>query len=65
MQMACRIIGSWCGEEGLSVNPKKTGMVLFKRRRNIQDLNVLALSSEPPRQAQEVKCSGVILDLKL
>ena len=33
MQMACRIIERWCEGTGLSVNPRKTEMILYTRRR--------------------------------
>ena len=36
MQMACRIIEGWSEETGLSVNPSKTEMILFTKRRNLE-----------------------------
>src|SRR5262249_33989413 len=39
MSRAFRLVEKWCKETGLSVNPQKTGLVLFTRRRKIRALN--------------------------
>ena len=35
MQWALSTIGTWCNEVGLSVNPVKTGLVAFTRKRKL------------------------------
>ena len=34
IQWALGTVEAWCGEHGLSVNPDKTGLVVFTRKRN-------------------------------
>lgn len=35
MQEALRVVENWCGEQHLSVNPRKTEMMLFTNRRKL------------------------------
>jgi hypothetical protein len=36
MQMALGIVEKWCSGVGLSVNPDKTGLVAFTRKRKLE-----------------------------
>lgn len=33
-----KTVQKWCTREGLAVNPTKTSMIVFNRRRNLQQL---------------------------
>ena len=35
MQRACRVIEEWCTENGLTVNPTKTELILFTKRKKL------------------------------
>ena len=65
MQMACRIIERWCEETGLSVNPSKTEMILFAKRRNLEDFREPTLYGRPLTRLTRVKYLGITLDDKL
>ena len=39
IQWALGIVEAWCVELGLSVNPDKTGLVAFTRKRKLPGLN--------------------------
>nr|CAH7756691.1 unnamed protein product [Callosobruchus chinensis] len=65
MQMACRIVQGWCTETGLSVNPTKTELVLFSRRRKLEGFRAPTMYGRPLALSREVKYLGVILDSKL
>ena len=64
MQTALNIVWRWCTRNGLSVNPQKTVLVPFTRRRKLE-LNRLFLGDEQIELQDQVKYLGVILDSKL
>jgi hypothetical protein len=65
MQWALITVETWCNEVGLSVNPDKTRLIAFTRKRKLQGF------SEPPffgvtlGLSGSVKYLGVILDSRL
>jgi hypothetical protein len=62
MQWALLTVETWCNEVGLSVNPGKTGLVAFTRKRKLQGF------FEPQFfgvKLRSVKYLGVILDSRL
>ena len=64
MQNALNYTHSWCIKEGMNINPSKTTIVPFTRRRNTS-LRVLHLDKKPLEFAEEVKYLGLTLDRKL
>lgn len=65
MQHAFRIVQRWCLAEQLTVNPAKTSIVAFTRKRNLGRLRAPSLFRERVPFRDEVKYLGVILDKKL
>lgn len=65
MQTALNRVQKWCQDRGLSVNPSKTEMVLFTRKRNVQDLVAPDFFGRSLRLTNQVKYLGVTLDSKL
>jgi hypothetical protein len=65
MQRACGVIEEWCMENGLTVNPTKTELILFTKRRKLGRYRLPQMYNEPLVLRQEVKYLGVILDSKL
>jgi len=60
------IVESWCRDKGLKVNPKKTELVLFSRRRTGSNLvGKFKLFNVQLELSTQVKYLGVILDGKL
>jgi hypothetical protein len=55
----------WCSEVGLSVNPDKTGLVAFTRKRKLQGFFEQWLSGVKLSLSGSVKYLGVILDSRL
>jgi len=53
---------AWCDELGLSVNPDKTGLVAFTRRRELPGLFELHLFGMTLQCSMSVKYLGLILD---
>lgn len=64
-QRALRTVERWCIKHGLAVNPDKTELVLFTRKRRIEGFTYPLLFGTPLRTAGKVKYLGVILDAKL
>jgi len=62
MQRAFRLVEEWCEESGLSVNPDKTGLVLFTTRRKVSVFGMPVLFGKRLVLADKVKYLGVILD---
>jgi hypothetical protein len=60
MQWALSTIERWCNVVGLSINPDKTGLVAFTRKRKLQGL--FELFGVTLRLSRSVKYLGVILD---
>lgn len=65
MQNALRIVESWCNENSLSVNPRKTEMILFTRKYKVENLRAPSLYNVELKLSSEVKYLGVIIDRKL
>ena len=65
MQVALRSIEKWCEDHSLSVNPKKTEMVLFTRKRKLPDLKAPELFKTKRNFSTEVKYLGITFDKKL
>jgi hypothetical protein len=65
MQWALSTIETWCNEVGLSVNPDKTGLVAFTRKRKLQGLFKPRLFGVPLRLSRSVKHLGVTLNSQL
>lgn len=64
MQDALDITGRWCKKEGLSINPAKTTIIPFTRKRAI-DIPTLNIEGVEVPLKEEVKYLGVTLDKKL
>ena len=43
MQWAIHTVETWCGETGLSVNPDKTELVVFRRKKKLNSLDLFLL----------------------
>ena len=65
MQWALSTVEIWCNEVGLSVNPDKTGLVAFTRKKKLQGLFEPQLFGVKLRLSRSVKYLGVILDSRL
>ncbi|XP_039758880.1 uncharacterized protein LOC120632909 [Pararge aegeria] len=65
MQRALRLIERWCKENDLSVNPKKTQLVLFTNKRKPDIPKLPTLFNTSLTLSNEVKYLGVTLDSKL
>ena len=65
MQRIFRVVGKWCRESGLSVNPDKTGLILFTKKRVISAFSRPKLFGKQLVMTNKVKYLGVILDSKL
>lgn len=65
MQTALRSTEQWCTEHSLSINPTKTEMVLFTRKRKVEVRRAPTLFQTPLTFSDEVKYLGVIFDKKL
>jgi hypothetical protein len=63
-QIALSEVHKWCLREGLSVNPSKTIIVPFTRRRSVK-LMPPVLNENTINFSTEVKYLGLILDRKL
>ena len=64
-QRALNLVSRWCKEIGLSVNPAKTELVRFTRRRKLIGWKVVTFREIAIRPTEKVKHLGVILDAKL
>lgn len=64
-QIALDKIDSWCTTNGLSVNPHKTGLVLFTKKRTMTGLSLPVLKGVTIPLSTEVKYLGLTLDSKL
>lgn len=51
----------WCNNHSLSVNPAKTTMVAFTRKKNIE-VSLVTFYGQTLQCSREVKYLGVILD---
>jgi hypothetical protein len=65
MQGALKIVEDWCNVEDLIVNPRKTALIPFTRKRRDKNITTPILFGERLAVLREVKYLGVILDDKL
>jgi len=65
MQAALQLVEGWCTANSLSVNPSKTELVLFTRKRKTEALKLPALFGINLQLSKEVKYLGITLDQKL
>uniref|UniRef100_A0A1B6KRF7 RNase H type-1 domain-containing protein n=1 Tax=Graphocephala atropunctata TaxID=36148 RepID=A0A1B6KRF7_9HEMI len=65
MNVGLRCIHSWCLGEGLNVNPSKTVVVPFTRKKNLEPLSRLTLGTTKLEISKTVKYLGLTLDHKL
>jgi hypothetical protein len=62
LQTALHTVQQWCERSKLSINPNKTVVILFTRRRNIKGLKEPILFGEKIQLSSEVKYIGITLD---
>lgn len=65
MQRAFETVELWCGRHGLSVNPSKTNLVLFTRKRKLGVFELPRLYNQRLEFATSVKYLGIHLDKNL
>jgi hypothetical protein len=65
MQWDLESVGDWCDGHGLTVNPYKTGLVAFTRRRKLPGFFEPRLYGTTMRLSESNKYLGVILEAKL
>jgi len=65
IQWALHTAEVWCGRLGLSVNPDKTGLVAFTRKRKLTGFFEPRLFGKTLQLSRSVKYLGVILDSRL
>ena len=65
IQWALHTFELWCGGLGLSVNPDKTGLVAFTRKRKLTGFFEPRLFGKTLQRSMSVECLGVILDSRL
>ena len=65
MNDSLRHVTNWCQREGLSINPSKTVVVPFTRKKNLESLSRLRIGSTQLEVSATVKYLGLTLDSKL
>jgi hypothetical protein len=55
-------VEEWCGEHGLTVNPGKTGLIAFTRKRKLSGLFQPKFFGITLQRSRSIKYLGVILD---
>ena len=65
LQVALNIVSRWCVGIGLNINPKKSTIVAFTRRRSRARLQKPTLFGETIEYSKEVKYLGLTIDEKL
>ena len=65
IQWALHTVEEWCGSLGLSVNPDKTGLVAFTRKRKLPGFFEPRLFGKILQRSMSIKYLGVILDSRL
>jgi hypothetical protein len=65
MQRALNCVQNWCGGIGLNVNADKTSMVLFTKRRSLEDFFAPRLFDTELILNNQVKYLGVIVNSEL
>lgn len=58
-QVALCTVSEWCKEVGLGVNPRKTDLVVFTKRRNLSGFIAPSLSGIPLTRGEKVKYLGI------
>jgi len=64
-QDGLKLIETWCKKHSLSINPDKTEMVLFTRKRSLSGLKPTEIFKGKLNFSEEVKYLGITLDRKL
>lgn len=64
-QTSLNIVESWCNTNMLSVNPEKTSLVLFTKKRKLEPYRKPTLFGVTLENSDTMKFLGVILDKKL
>lgn len=62
MQQALKTMEGWCRKKNLSVNPDKTELVPFTKRRKLEELKFANFFETQLHQSGEVGYLGIILD---
>jgi len=65
MQRALTLLEGWCAHHNLAVNPTKTEMMLFTKRRSWRWFRLPVFYGQQLQLAEQVKFLGVTLDRKL
>lgn len=65
MQAALDVVEEWCDHNGLRVNPAKTTLVLFTRKRRLPSIATPTIYNQALGLSPQVKYLGVTLDSKL
>lgn len=65
LRSALRIVEEWCDQHQLSVNPKKTEVVLFTHKRKLPEMQLPTLFGTKLSLSPQVKYLGITLDSKL
>jgi ribonuclease HI len=65
VQKGLETVIAWCNGKGLSINPSKTELILFTRKRKIPHHREIILSGVELNLTPMVKYLGIILDKKL
>lgn len=65
LQTILNIISQWCLENELQVNPEKTKMIIFTKRRNLDGIIIPKINGISIKIVNQVKYLGIILDSKL
>lgn len=64
-QRALNIIENWCKKVGLSVNPNKTELIIFTKKRNLTDFRSPKIFGQMIKPSESVKYLGVTFTPKL
>ena len=65
LEHGLNMLRSWAKTNGLNINPTKTDLVLFSRKRNIPQFNEPMIDGTPIKLSEQAKFLGVIFDKKL
>lgn len=65
LQTILNIVSKWCDENELSINPAKTQMILFTRKRKIVGLKIPKIKGVEIKLVKYIKYLGIILDCGL
>ena len=65
LQTALNIVTNWCDKNELNVNPEKTKMIIFTRKRKIDGIRIPKIKGIPIKLVYQLKYLGIILDHRL